>query len=314
MEMKIVHSNLQTLDLNLLKVFNALYSYRHVSNAATSIHLSQSAFSHALARLRVQLDDKLFIRTNAEMIPTEYAMSIHLRVAQVLATLNSCLGPQSDFTPPSSRHEFNFAVTDFTTLLMMPRLMAHLEQVAPYIRVNLTNHSEKLPICAFETGEIDFSLGYSHDEIEQTCLINEWIWWEDSYCTLANSRLVSLDLDTFLKRKHILISPWGERTGVVDKQLSLLGHCRDIAVQLPNVMNAPFLVAESDLLITLPKFAAVALQKALPIKIFDVPFDMPRYQLKLFTYRPSQASPENRWMLEQLKQLFKSVNTPVFLR
>ncbi|WP_254304099.1 LysR family transcriptional regulator [Shewanella sp. VB17] len=308
-----MHNKLNRIDLNLLKLFSALYVHGNVSVAAESINLSQSAFSHALARLRVQLDDALFIRSNARMIPTQYAISIHVRVAEVLTTLNSCLGPQPDFTPLNSRHEFNFAVTDFTTLLMMPRLIAHLARVAPSVRINLTNHSEKLPISAFETGNIDFSLGYSHDETEHTCLINEWIWWEDSYCTLANNRLLSLDLSTFLERKHILISPWGDRKGVVDKQLNLLGHHRDIAVQLPNVMNAPFLVAESDLLITLPKFAAVALQKALPIKRFDVPFAMPKYQLKLFTYRPTQDSPENRWMLAQLKQLFKSENMPALL-
>ncbi len=299
-----MHSILQRLDLNLLKVFNALYLHRHVSRAASSIHLSQSAFSHALARLRVQLEDELFVRSHSQMIPTEYAMSIHLPVTEVLATLNTCFGQKAEFEPSKSKHEFNFAVTDFTTLLMMPRLMTHLAQVAPEVRVNLTNHETKLPISAFESADIDFSLGFAHGEVESTRLINEWVWWEDCYCTLASNKLANLDLETFLQRKHILVSPWGERSGVVDKQLSLLGQRREIAIQLPNVMNAPFLVADSELLITLPKFAALALQGQLPIALFDVPFDMPKYQLKVFTYAPTQASPANRWMLAQLRQLF----------
>ncbi|WP_223292905.1 MULTISPECIES: LysR family transcriptional regulator [Shewanella] len=302
--MKTVHNNLQRLDLNLLKVFNALYLHRHVSRAASSVHLSQSAFSHALARLRDQLDDELFIRSHTKMIPTEYAISIHSPITQVLVTLNTCFGQKLEFAPTKSKHEFNFAVTDFTTLLMMPKLIAHLERVAPEVRINLTNHDAKLPISAFEEAEIDFSLGYAHGEVESTRLIDEWVWLEDSYCTLASNDLVSLDLQTFLQRKHILVSPWGERSGVVDKQLCLLGHSRDIAIQLPNVMNAPFLVAGSDLLITLPKLAAIELQGLLPIRLFDVPFTMPKYQLKVFSYTPTQASTENRWMLAQLRLLF----------
>ncbi|WP_041421784.1 LysR family transcriptional regulator [Shewanella sediminis] len=304
--MKIMHNRLHRLDLNLLKLFSALYVHRNVSVAAESMNLSQSAFSHALARLRVQLDDELFIRSRAQMIPTRYADSIHEPVAEVLSTLGSCFAPQTHFIPHESRHEFNFAVTDFTALLMMPRLMAHLERHAPLVRINLTSRSEKLPLAAFEAGELDFALGYSHFDEVQTPLINQWIWWEDCYCTIASDKLERMDLKTFLSRRHILVSPWGEKIGVVDEQLSKQGLQRDIALQLPNVMNAPFVVAGSELLLTLPKFAAQALQGALPVKRFDVPVDMPTYQLKLFTYKPSENTPENLWMREQLQSLFKS--------
>lgn len=245
-----MHNRLHRLDLNLLKLFRALYYHRNVSVAAESMNLSQSAFSHALARLRVQLDDELFIRSRAQMIPTRYADSIHETIAEVLSTLGSCFAPQTHFIPHESRHEFNFAVTDFTALLMMSRLMPHLEQHAPGVRINLTSRSDKLPMVAFEAGELDFALGYSHFDESQTPLINQWTWWEDSYCTIASDKLESMDLQIFLSHSHILVSPWGEKTGVVDEQLSKLGLHRDIALQLPNVMNAPFVIAGSAAYLT----------------------------------------------------------------
>ncbi|WP_299786821.1 LysR family transcriptional regulator [uncultured Shewanella sp.] len=303
--MKIMHSKLQRLDLNLLKLFCALYLHRNVSLAAESMNLSQSAFSHALARLRMQLDDELFIRSRAQMVPTRYADSIYEPISEVLSTLNCCFAPQTHFIPCESRHEFNFAVTDFTALLMMSRLMPHLEVHAPGIRINLTSRSEKLPLAAFESGELDFALGYSHFDEVKTPLINRWTWWEDRYCTIAGNKLESMDLQTFLSHRHILVSPWGEKTGVVDEQLSKLGLERDIALQLPNVINAPFVVAGSRLLLTLPKFAAQTLQGQLPVKLFEVPFEMPAYRLELFTYKPTENTPENLWMREQLQSLFK---------
>ncbi|MBW8186015.1 LysR family transcriptional regulator [Shewanella nanhaiensis] len=301
-----LHNKLNRLDLNLLKLFSALYRERNVSVAAESMNLSQSAFSHALARLRVQLDDELFIRGSTQMVPTHYADNIYPQVTEALSILEDCFAARAKFIPEESRHEFNFAVTDFTAQLMNSRLLPYLKLHAPMVRVNLISRGEKLPLEAFESGELDFALGFSHFDDVLHPLINQWTWWEDSYCTIASDKFDKMDLQIFLSHRHILISPWGEKSGVVDEQLKKLGLQRDIALQIPNVLNGPFMVAGSELLLTLPKFAAQTMQAMLPITLFEPPFGMPKYQLKLFTYKPSEDTLENIWMRELLLSLFVS--------
>ena len=69
-------ADLGNLDLNLLRVFDAVARERHVTRAAERLHLSQPAVSNALARLRAALGDELFLRRPGGVEPTELARSL----------------------------------------------------------------------------------------------------------------------------------------------------------------------------------------------------------------------------------------------
>ncbi|MCG9740212.1 LysR family transcriptional regulator [Shewanella insulae] len=299
-----MHNGLYHIDLNLLKLFHSLYCCRSVTQAAQQMHLSQSAFSHALSRLRQQLGDPLFIRSASAMIPTPYADAISVEVGQVLDRLSDCLLSKQAFSPALSQHAFRIAVTDFTALMLMSRLAKRISTLAPKVRLNLIHDEQRMPLSRFETGQLDFALGFSHDDAEGHRLVSESLWWEGDYCTLASSKVMKMNRDIFLASRHILVSPWGTDSGIVDQVLASLGLSRDIAIQLPNVINAPFLVEESGYLVTLPRQAAHLLAHSLPLNEFDVPLPMPSYKLTLMSYKPTENTPENLWLREQINGLF----------
>ncbi|MCJ8298948.1 MAG: LysR family transcriptional regulator, partial [Pseudomonadales bacterium] len=105
---------LHQIDLNLLLLFDALYRHRSVSGAADEISLSQSAFSHALSRLRVRLDDELFIRSNNVMQPTLKGELIAEKLSRALPLMQQALNETIEFDPATSELEFKFTATDFT--------------------------------------------------------------------------------------------------------------------------------------------------------------------------------------------------------
>src|SRR5215813_6562372 len=125
-------TSLNRLDLNLLRVFDAVMEERSVLRAAQGICLSQSAVSHALARLRVMLGDELFIRTPAGMQPTVRALSMAPLIREAWVALEAAIGPPR-FDPGHSARRFTIAASDFATLVMVPHLLSLLRSEAPSV-------------------------------------------------------------------------------------------------------------------------------------------------------------------------------------
>ena len=116
-----------TIDLNLLRVFDAVMEDRSVLRASQRVFLSQSAVSHSLARLREMLDDELFVRTSAGMQPTARAIAMAPLVRDALKTLEAAIGPPK-FDPGSSTKTFTIAANDFTTAIVTPHLLRILRR------------------------------------------------------------------------------------------------------------------------------------------------------------------------------------------
>src|SRR6266851_1627370 len=96
-----VYRSFEHLDLNLLRVFEALIEERSATRAGSRLGLTQSAISHALNRLRYVMKDELFVRGPDGMQPTERAAEIAPRLRQGLLQLQLALAP-SEFAPERS--------------------------------------------------------------------------------------------------------------------------------------------------------------------------------------------------------------------
>ena len=297
---------LHQIDLNLLVLFDALYRHRSVSLAAKEVCLSQSAFSHGLSRLRNRLGDTLFIRINNVMQPTNKAQLIAEKLTTALPLLHSALNDSVEFEASSSELEFTFVATDYTEFSLLPRLIAKIQTLAPKIKITVYPTQKKLPLLELESGEVDFALGFSH-QLEQSNLIEHQTWFSDSYCTIAcqgNSHLKQgLTLQKFVELPHVLVSPWGEKKGIVDQVLSTMKLERHITLQLPNVLVAPYTLVNTDLLLTMPRLMATKLAQQESITIFDTPIDVPDYQLNLYWHRLNSSKASHIWLRNIVKEL-----------
>lgn len=303
-----MHSILGRLDLNLLRIFDALYRHATVAAAAQEVSLSASAFSHALARLREALGDELFIRQGNRMRPTQRAEQLATAVALSLATLSDELEQWAPFEPLTSERVFTFAATDYTVLQLLPGLLARLQRSAPRLRLKVVHAERKICIEDLACGRIDFALGYGEERDSLPSGIDCEDWLTGNYVVIArrgHPRIgPSLDLTGFLAERHVVVTPWGETSGVVDGVLQAMGLQREVALQIPSVMVGPFIVGGSDLIMTIAEHAARQLEPAVDIVQFAPPFPIKPYVLRLYSHRKYARSDAHAWMAGQLRDLF----------
>src|SRR6187399_2226101 len=146
------------LDLNLALVLHALLAERSVSRAAKRLGLSQSATSHALARLRRSLDDPLFLRAPQGIVPTPRAEALAQSLAAGLALLEQSLLPPLRFEPATAQRQFRIAATDYVEFVILPRFLAALASEAPNVEVWVRPFSDDA-LDKLQRGDLDLLLG-----------------------------------------------------------------------------------------------------------------------------------------------------------
>ena len=299
-----MHPNLRRLDLNLLLIFDALFRRRSVTAAADELSMSPSACSHALSRLREALADELFVRTGSSMQPTAQAELMAEGVAEALRILSDRLTSSTPFMPATSTLTYVFAATDYTAYALLPALIARLERVAPYLRIKVIHATQRDSLDELREGRAHFALGVSHAPMALPEGIDAFDCLSDDYVVVAragHARLGSnLSLPQYLAERHIAVVPWDDETSVIDSALARIGVQRDVAVQLPSVMAAPFIVAESEHLLTIPRLAASQITRAAPLVTHELPFDAPRYTLRILHHVRHASTVGQRWMREQM--------------
>ncbi|MEN5035335.1 LysR family transcriptional regulator [Pseudomonas sp. TWI929] len=299
-----MHDALRRLDLNLLIVFDALYRHRSVVAAATELSLSPSACSHALSRLRSSLMDELFIRADSSMQPTAKADEVAIGISHALQILTENLGTASGFEPRTASETFVFAATDFTAYALLPLLIARLEKEAPKLKTKVVYSTQRDPWRELGEGKVHFVLGVSDEYSAPYEGIEELTCFSDDYVVVArrgHPRIKDeLTLERYLTERHVVVMPWSDTGSVISSSLNKQDAHREVAVELPSVMAAPFIVANTDLLITLPRRAAVQLSSAAPLEIYQAPFETPRYTLKVFYHVRNGSKPASKWLREQM--------------
>jgi DNA-binding transcriptional LysR family regulator len=145
------------IDLNLLRIFEILYDERHVTRAAARLFLTQSAVSHALARLRVVLNDPLFIRIPSGLQPTERAHQLAPRLRAALADIRSVVAAPT-FDPAKTRQRFVISAGPYFCMLVVPNLIALARKSAPGITLQIVNIKAGLA-QALDQQQVDIALG-----------------------------------------------------------------------------------------------------------------------------------------------------------
>lgn len=298
-----MHSALRRLDLNLLPVFDAVFRHGSVRLAADELAMSTSALSHALSRLRIALNDPLFYREGHRMCPSVYASQLAPAVASALNSLNLQLTPQPKFDPAASTDCLQIAITDFTAFTIFPILMPRLQRNAPGLRFELRYLPHSPALTELLAGEVDLALGFSTSDEPKQPELDEISWLEDEYVVISNNQRSQLTLETYLAARHLVVTPWNEGQGVLDLQLAQMGYTRQVTIKTPSMLSAPFIVAESDLLMALPRLAAERVAQMAGVKIFPLPFNVPPFEVKIYSHKRSGRRGATDWLKGVLRTL-----------
>jgi DNA-binding transcriptional LysR family regulator len=294
--------NLQDVDLNLLRVFDAVLHEGGVTPAATRLGLTQPAVSNALARLRKLFGDSLFVRTAAGMDATPFARELAEPVRQALALLESALAHGPGFDPASATRSFRFYMSDLGQIEFLPPLIERAESRAPGVRLEAVALDVEDIAGALASGTLDLAVGFLPalgPPIERRAL------FRDPYVCLmrADHEIQSLTRKRFLEASHVLVSYRGGHR-VIEEAFERAGI--RAALRVPHFTVVPLVLERTDLVLTLPSRVARVYERQGRLKALPLPLPIPAADVGVHWHERFEADPGNRWLREQVIELFGS--------
>jgi DNA-binding transcriptional LysR family regulator len=300
----------RSFDLNLLRVLLALDRTRHVTKAAESLDMSQSGFSSALARLRRHSGDTLFVRTSAGMVPTPRAVVMIQAATNALATVHEGVLAPPPFDPATAETEFRLAMPDLAEIVILPRLLAHLQKTAPNTSVRCEAVAENHLQKALADGEIDLAIGHFPDLSAQVHL-SQRLYRHTFACMVRRGHPLEggkLTTRAFVQLGHVVvISP--SRTGrLFETLLQRRGIERRIVLRTSHHLSLPAIIESTDLLATVPLAVGVRFADVNAVQLVPLPFRPEMFDVKQHWHRRYQRDARHRWLRQQVATLFNEAS------
>ncbi len=251
----------RTLDLNLLRVFDAVMSEGNLSRAAERLAVTQPAVSNAMKRLRETVAEDLFTRGPHGVEPTPRAQALWAEVRQALGQLRGAIEPPTD-NPASAQAVYRLAMVDATAAMLLPELMARLQAEQAETLLEVTPMVTRDPRELLTRGDADFAIGHFPETVAALVAAGDSAPWrrqrltESEYvCVMRRRHPLAkreLSLDAFCEARHVLVSLSGRAYGFVDQALAGLERRRRVVLTVNQFFTAARVVSESDLLTVLP--------------------------------------------------------------
>jgi DNA-binding transcriptional LysR family regulator len=296
--------NVGGLDLNLLRVFDAVLRDRSVTGAARHLGLTQPAVSNALARLRAQFEDVLFVRTPKGMDATPFARELAEPVRQALALLESALAHGPGFDPATSSRAFRFYMSDLGQIEFLPPLVERAQRVAPGVRLEAVALEVEDIADALAAGALDLAVGFLPGLGPP---VRRQPLFRDPYVCLmrADHPLAGRNLTRkqFLSASHALVSYKGGHR-IIEEALERAGLARKIALRVPHFTVLPMVLERSDLILILPAKIARVYERQGGFKFLPLPVPIPPADVAAHWHERFERDPGNRWLRETIRELF----------
>lgn len=301
--------HIKDIDLNLLRVFDAVYRTRNVSRAAEALDLTQPAVSQGLTRLRLLVKDPLFMRASGGVQPSPRADRLAPAVRMALGTLEQALSESVQFDPLQSQKTFRIHMSDMGEGRFLPDLMSALRERAPGVRV------ETLPLPttsiaeALDSGQIEFAFGFlpSVKDTQRVQLL------KDRYIVMLREghpfaaqyqrrRSGATLLDALQQLEFVA----GRTHSDTLRILQLLKLEDRVRLTAEHFMVLPAIVRATDLAVVMPRNIAQGFAVNGGFTLIEPPFPLRDFTVSLHWSQRFESDPGNRWMRQTLLELFSS--------
>jgi DNA-binding transcriptional LysR family regulator len=291
-------------DLNLLVHFDALMTCRAISRAAEQAGVSQPAMSAALSRLRKLFNDPLLVREGAQWHPTPQAQALHLEFQPLVARWQRATGPRQEFDPRVTARTFSLYATDYMQFTLLPRVLPGLASDAPHLHLRVVPARLLHGLSMLDTNHVELLAGYFPDP-DQT-LRARFLYDEPAVCIVRGHHPClrrRWNLDAYLRYGHVdLAAHTGYFSGAIDRMLQGLNRRRTVAATLSSYMVCPYVVANSDLIATLPLSVAKAATRSIPLALLDAPLSLPTLSVSLYWHERYQDDPGHGWLRQYIAE------------
>lgn len=292
---------LRKLDMQDLMVFIAVHEQQNVTAVAEALHVSQSTVSYCLKKLRGAFDDELFISTRAGMLPTLKASAMLEPLRQIIERINLCHSGLAAYDPGQQAVTFNLCAPEYFELLVLPRLLRHFDAEQRRVTINVRKLDSHAPSEELADGRLDLVLGFGpdfhppHPDFKCQVLVED-----ELVCVFAKAAAPAearLSLQGFLERRHVFPTPWTSDTNMIDGWLARQGHKRQFVAQTNSYGAALKMIADSPLVVTMPRRIHRLLASADAFASREVPHGLPGFNLYMQWGDPGSA---NQWLREQI--------------
>jgi DNA-binding transcriptional LysR family regulator len=294
------------LDLNLLRVLLAIYDTGSVTAAAKRLNMSQPAASAALARLRESLGDALFIRQVDGMSPTPRAQSLAGKAREVLDAIDHDILRAPEFDPRVCSDEFVFCLSAIGEIVFLPKLVQHIRATAPSARIRGVSLAPAQLEDALRAGEVDLALGYFPD-LRKAEFFQRRLFSHDLVCMVRTGHRIKgprMTLAQFQAAEHAFVKDGSRSQEMFEGVLTKQGIQRNIVLHTAHYMSIPTIIAESDLVVVLPRTVANVFADSKRVRIVTPPVEIPHYDLKVYWHRRFAKDPKSKWLRSVVTEVF----------
>lgn len=298
--------HIKDIDLNLLRLFDAVYRARNVSRAAELMDLTQPAASQGLTRLRLLIKDPLFVRAGGGVQPTPRADRLADAVRSALATLEQALNESALFEPLQSRKVFRIHMSDIGEGRFLPELMVALRKLAPGVRIETSPVPSGDMAQALDSGRIDFAFGFLpmvKDTQRLQLLKDRYIvLLREGHPFVRRRRSGQALLDALRQLEFVAVRTHSDTLRI----LQMLQLDDRLRLTTEHFMVLPSIVRATDLAVVMPRNIAKIFAADGGYAIIEPSFPLRDFTVSLHWSKRFEADPGNRWLHGVIEELFRS--------
>lgn len=301
---------MSSMDLNVVRTFVTVYETGSVTAAARLLHLTQPTVTHALNKLRRQMNDELFVRSRTGVTPTAVAVRAYPRFVHGLNAIDHVFQTTAPFDAAASSATFRIGMSDAGEVSVLPPLVAALDRYAPTTRLEVTS----LDVDAIEAE-----------------LINGKV---DAFVSSAEFRSPRISRDTLFRERYaVLLAVDHPRIGssVSDSELAaephivvdgVTGHHAPSRMQrergvniracVPRFTAVPRLVAQSDAVALVPHYIADLFSTSHAVRWIDLPWPLAPIEISIHARHAHSRSIEQNWLVATIIEAVgeRRIDTP----
>ncbi|MFT6124955.1 MAG: DNA-binding transcriptional LysR family regulator [Shewanella sp.] len=298
---------IQQLDLNLLKIFEALYSEQNMTLASKSLFITPSAVSHAIKRLRLVLNDPLFVRQGLQMQPTAACQRMAPQLISALNRIRQILQQCGEFDPLTTEQTFKIAIHEALESQIMPTLIKQVSQLIPHAKIASMSLSRENIARQLANGEVDLAIDVAravNAPLAHKTLLS------DPFCVLIDRRQHAMYLEPSTKltptdyanAEHVAVSSRPTGRVMEDILLQQQGINRHIKYRCQSYQTAAKIVIGSPFMLTLPR--SLAEQFTHPdLHVCTMPFELPDIDTHLYWHMNTETDPAFVWLRAQIEMV-----------
>lgn len=295
------------MDLNLLRVFQAVSDERSLTLAGQRLHLSQPSVSYALGRLRLIFGDPLFIRTREGMQPTPAALELAKPIGHALRSVQDALRYAEGFDPARSSRVFRVSMTDLAEMVFLPAICEQLRVQAPQVRLQVKPVAAEQIAESLRTGQLDFAIGNLPSLKVST---RHALLFCESYACVTRRRedlpkRKALRLDEYLALSHVHVASAESSHKQLEQSLRSLGIERRIALEIPHFSVLPRILAQSDLAATLPLRVARLFNADGQFQVYALPVDIGKVEVTMHWHEDFDNDRGSHWLRQLVVDLLQ---------